>query len=46
MTIRSRAAGGFGELGVLQGDAAQCAQQHVGHRGKPQAQLVGAHRRG
>jgi hypothetical protein len=26
---------------VMQSDAAQGAQQHIGHRGKPQAQLVG-----
>ena len=27
----------------LQADAAQRAEQHIGHRGEPQAQLVGAH---
>ena len=27
-------------------DAAQGADQDIGHRGEPQAQLVGAHRRG
>ena len=43
---RDRATGGFGELGVLEGDAAQRAQQHIGHRGEPQPQLVGAHRLG
>src|SRR5262245_20339844 len=29
------AAGGLGELGVPEGNAAQRANQHVGHRGKP-----------
>ena len=28
-------AGGLGELGVPEGDAAHRANQHVGHRGKP-----------
>ncbi len=37
------AAGGVGEVGVGEADAAQRADQHVGHRGEPQAQLVGAH---
>ncbi len=36
-------AGGMRELGVGKADAAQRAEQHVGHRGEPQAQLVGAH---
>ena len=40
------AAGGAGELSMSQADAAQGAQQHIGHRGKPQPQLVGAHRFG
>ena len=40
-----RAAGGSGELGVVEGNATQRAEQYIGHRGKPQAQLVGAHRR-
>jgi hypothetical protein len=44
-TEADRAAGRSGELGVLEGEAAQCAQQHVSHRGKPQPQLVSAHRR-
>ena len=35
-----------GELGVAQADAAQRLEQHVGHRGEPQPQLVGAHGRG
>ena len=30
-----RAADRSGELGVLEGEAAQCAQQHVSRRGKP-----------
>ena len=37
------AAGGLGELGVAEADAAQGAEQHIGHRGEPQAELVGAH---
>ena len=37
------AAGGIGELRVRQPDAAQRAEQHIGHRGEPQAKLVGAH---
>ena len=40
------AAGGLGERGIVQADAAQGAQQHIGHRVEPQAQLVGAHRGG
>ena len=40
-----RAAGGLGELGVGEADAAQRAEQDVGHRGEPQAQLVGPHGR-
>ena len=36
---------GAGELGVLEADAAQGADQDVGHRGEPQPQLVGAYRR-
>ena len=32
-----------GELGMGQADAAQGTDQHIGHRGEPQAQLVGAH---
>ena len=31
---------------VCQADAAQGAEQHIGHRGEPQAELVGAHGRG
>jgi hypothetical protein len=30
-------------LGVLEADAARRADQHIGHWGEPQAQLVGAH---
>src|SRR5580693_6397416 len=41
-----RAARGAGELRVGQADAAQGADQDIGHRGKPQPQLVGAHRVG
>ena len=37
------AAGGIGELRVGQSDAAQRAEQHIGHRGEPQAKLVGPH---
>src|SRR5271169_4696729 len=33
----------IGRRRVVQGDAAQGAQQHIGHRGKPQAQLVCPH---
>ena len=40
------AAGGFGELRVMKSDAAQGAEQHVGHRGEPQAQLICSHRGG
>ena len=40
---RMRAAGGLGELGVGEADAAQRAEQHIGHGGEPQPQLVGAH---
>lgn len=38
-----RAAGGLGELGMGQSEAAQCAEQDIGHGGEPRAQLVGAH---
>ena len=41
-----RAAGGAGELGVCEADAAQRAQEDIGNGGEPQAQLVGAHRLG
>ena len=34
-----------GELGVREPDPAQRAQQHVGHRGEPQPELVGPHGR-
>ena len=40
------AAGGVGELGKTQPDPAQRAQQDIGHRSEPQAQLIGAHRGG
>jgi hypothetical protein len=30
------AAGGIGEFGRVQADAAQPFDQHIGHRGKPQ----------
>src|SRR5712692_4477834 len=40
------AAGCFGKLRMMQPDAAQGAEQHVGHRGEPQPELVGAHRGG
>src|SRR3954447_14987855 len=40
------AAGRTAELGVDEADAAQGADQHIGHRGEPQPQLVGAHRLG
>lgn len=36
-------AGGGGEAGPGEADAAQGAEQYVGHRGEPQAQLVGVH---
>src|SRR5689334_2517299 len=39
-----RAAGCLGELCIRKPDPAQCAQQYIGHRGEPEAQLVGAHR--
>ncbi len=38
------ATGGIGELGVAQRDPAQLVEQHVSHRGEPQAQLVGRRR--
>jgi hypothetical protein len=41
-----RAAGGLGKLRERQTDAAQRAEQYVGHRGKPEPQLVGLHGRG
>ena len=34
-----------GELGVRQADPTQRAEQHVGERGEPQAQLIGPHGR-
>ena len=40
-----RAAGGAGELGVAQTDAAQSFEQHIGKGRKPQPELVGAHGR-
>ena len=33
-----------GEVGIVEPDPAQGAQQDIGHRIEPQAQLVGAHR--
>ena len=33
------AASRFGEVGVMQADTAQGTEQHVGHGGKPQAQV-------
>src|SRR5213076_2222767 len=38
------AAAGLRELGIMQADPAQGAQQHIGHRVEPQPQLVGPHR--
>jgi hypothetical protein len=38
-----RAAGRLGEVCVVEPDATQSAEKHIGHRGKPRAQLVGAH---
>src|SRR5918997_1579558 len=38
-----RAAGGGGELGVLETDSAQGAEQNIGHGGEPEAELVGPH---
>ena len=35
--------GGIGELAVAQADAAQGVDQHVGHGGEPQAELIGLH---
>jgi hypothetical protein len=32
-----------GEVGVMQADTTLCTEQHVGHGGKPQAQLIGPH---
>src|SRR5215469_16939508 len=37
------AAGGVGKVRLIQTDATQRAQEHIGHRGKPQAQLVSPH---
>ena len=39
-------AGCLSKLRVGQPDATQGAEQHVSHRGKPQAELVGLHGRG
>ena len=36
-------AGGAGQPGRLQADPPQRRQQHVGHRGEPQPELVGPH---
>src|SRR5258708_12870123 len=36
-----RAAGGIGELCRLEAEAAQSFEQHISHRGEPQAKLVG-----
>ena len=41
-----RAAGGGCEPGMGEADPAQRAHQHIGERREPEAQLVGAHRRG
>jgi len=41
-----RTTGCLSELRVGQPDATQGAEQHVSHRGKPQAELVGLHGRG
>src|SRR5260370_16366568 len=38
-----RAAGGIGELCRLEAEAAQSFEQHISHRGEPQAKLVGPH---
>src|SRR5712675_1283530 len=38
-----RAAGGVGQPGRLEADAAHGLEQHIGHRGEPQAKLIGAH---
>src|SRR5437660_10754881 len=40
------AAGCFGKMCVMQPDAAQSAEQHVGHRGEPPAELIAPHRGG
>ena len=37
-----RAAAGIRQVARLQGDAARALEQDIGHRGKPQSQLVGA----
>src|SRR3981189_2103245 len=37
------AAGGAGKCGVGESDAPHRTDQHIGHRGEPQAQLVGPH---
>ena len=37
------AAAGVGQIGRLQGDAAQAIKQHISHRGEPQPQLIGLH---
>ena len=37
------AAAGLGQVGRLQGDAAQAIKQHISHRGEPQPQLIGLH---
>jgi hypothetical protein len=38
------AAGSLREVGIVEPNPAQGAQQNIGHRIEPQAQLVGAHR--
>lgn len=38
-----RAAGGLGKPGVGETEATQGADQHIGKRGKPEPQLIGAH---
>src|SRR6202008_139400 len=37
------AAGGIGKLAVVETDTSHRAQQNIGHRMKPQPQLIGAH---
>ena len=37
------AASGIGQIGGLQGNPAQVVDQHISHRGEPQAELVGRH---
>ena len=40
-----RAAGRLGKLSMSEADPAQGADEHIGHGGEPEPQLIGAHGR-